>query len=125
MAFTVVTFDLENYDTHRMHDTTTNTGRLTVPFSGIYRIWTHTDWDNAVFPRLAQRFRLNGVTYIDSAETFTAASPPFTAMPLYGEYSFTKGDYVELLVAHNHASASQNLNANNLTAFGMSYLRPK
>src|SRR5262249_859704 len=61
---TVITWDVEDYDTSNYHSTVTNTSRMTAPLTGVYDILASLDWSAAGF--IDCRLRVNGTTFISN-----------------------------------------------------------
>lgn len=105
---TVLTFDSERYDNDAIHDTVTNSGRLTCKTAGRYSITGHVDWAaNGTGHRVCS-IRLNGTTNIASDGKPASAASTRHAVPAL--YSLAVNDYVELLVFQDTGGAL-NVNA--------------
>lgn len=115
---TVFTFDSERYDTDSIHDTGSNTSRLTCNTGGKYLIVGNVRWDtNATGIRFI-RILLNGVTYI--AETrFDAAGNHGGSWPttqvVTTVYALSATDYVELEGYQSSGGALNALAVGNLS----------
>jgi len=100
---TTLTFNQERYDTDAMHDTTSNTSRITITSgagAGKYLIGGCFEFAaNATGIRLVL-INLNGTTTIANI-TQNAASSFGTVICLTTAYSFSVDDYVELQVFQN------------------------
>jgi len=94
---TVVLFTDEDHDTDTMHSTVTDTGRLTAPTAGKYRISGAVAFDvNATGSRIL-KLRKNGTTVYDADEKPASASFfPYTRIAT--TVALAAGDYVELVV---------------------------
>lgn len=109
-TLTVVTFTTEDHDTHNLHSTVTNTGRVTVDrdgiweFSGVATLAGQTDYtgNDAVF-------RINGSTMVAGATryAFAVASAGNSThdMPVSCQVDLNNGDYVELMVRHDRTGS--------------------
>lgn len=100
-TLTALTFNSERYDTDTIHDTSTNSGRLTCNTAGKYLIAGHVQWgDNATGFRLIA-IRLGGTTYLaihnQMATTFNATDNA-TYQSISTVYELAVGNYVELVV---------------------------
>lgn len=101
---TILTFNSERYDTLSIHSTSSNTGRLTIPFAGKWCIGAAVDWDANATGYRSSLVRKNGSTVL-TANTHPAASGADTNQPLNTEDLFAAGDYVEIVVAQNSGGA--------------------
>jgi hypothetical protein len=119
---TSLTFNTERFDTDTMHDTSTNTGRITIKTAGTYLVGFHgriaaaTDYVASYF-----LLRVNGTTVIASqglGNWGTGATPLlFSVVTLY---AFSVNDYVEVRgYQDNSANAARNVlfNANDSPEF--------
>jgi len=117
---TVLTFDVETFDTDGYHSTVTNTGRLTVPAgkAGYYNIYFAIQWD------------VNATGEREVSIYYNGTSTGICGMVVYGDaeaypfcvgsttYYLAEGDFVQLLGYQNRGGA---LNATNSPriSFGM------
>lgn len=103
-AFTALTFDSERYDTDGLHDTSTNTSRLTCTRGGIYLITAHVVFAANTAGVRYVNIRLNGTT--DIASHGGSASNAFeTAYSVSTIYQLAVGDYVEVRVFQSSGGA--------------------
>ena len=104
-----LTFNSERYDTDTMHDTATNTGRITIKTAGLYVVFALVEFaSNATGYRQAY-IRLNGTTVI-AAQSGPAATSLGTELNPTCIYKFAVNDYIEVLVAQLSGGAL-NVNA--------------
>lgn len=99
-AFTAVTFDSEDFDTSSMHDTSSNTSRITIPSTGFYLFggsvhWTSGGDGSTAFPLLY--VRSGGSTPRTSADGQFQIVGPLVQSVSGGAY-LTANDYIELVV---------------------------
>ena len=117
----VVTFPsgsaTEDFDTDSYHDMSTNTGRLTAPYDAYYLMSCSAEFGTGTGFREA-KIRLNGTTVIASERVERASGGSSTSMGTSTPYFLEAGDYVELLVRHDHTS-SLNINAGENTFLSM------
>jgi len=94
-----LTFNSETYDTDTIHDTSTNTGRLTCKTAGIYLIVGSVRWEaNATGERLV-KIDLGGVGSIGYVQNQAVASAgETTAQIVTTIYNLAVNQYVELAV---------------------------
>ncbi len=105
---TALTFNSERNDTDSIHDTTTNTNRLTCNTAGRYVIAGTVEFGgNATGLRLII-IRINGTTEI--ARQFLAANAGTQSMSVSTLYTLAVTDYVEL-VAYQSSGGALNVNA--------------
>lgn len=95
---TVVTFDLENYDTDTYHDNSTNNSRLTVPSTGYYRITASAP--TATNTAFRASLRVDGTTTIQATGGGNAGASADNGPLITTDYYLTAGQYVEFLVAY-------------------------
>lgn len=98
-VWTLVTFNLERYDTDAMHSTSTNTSRITVPANGagIYRIGANVNLSATGARTTGARILLNGTTVIASQVHQSYTTPAINVEHnLSCDYSLNVGDYVEV-----------------------------
>lgn len=94
-TLTVVTFDTESYDTDTMHDTSTNTWRVTFTHAWKYHIsWVfNTDANVGCYWWI----RLNWSTYIFKAWVGNVWLNTWNGFTIWFDYVFSASDYIELL----------------------------
>lgn len=92
-----VTFNSERYDTATMHDTVSNTSRITVPVDGLYLITGHIEFAaNATGVRGIQ-ILFNGTgTSVAGAYYPTTGGIVGTGLSIATVYKFAATNYVEL-----------------------------
>lgn len=101
-----LTFNTERFDSGSLHSTSSNTGRLTAPVTGLYMAGAHVSFaSNATGIRLL-RVRLNGSTVIGT-QLMPAVSGDSTVVSVSTLYQLTAGDYVE---AQAYQTSGGNLN---------------
>jgi hypothetical protein len=106
---TAVAFDTEDWDTDNYHDPVTNTSRLTIPFTGKYRITAQVALlDSAAGSERTGFLYKNGTTILELTRLGPRTSSTF---PVGGEFALAAGDYVELMIFQDSGSA-QNTNTN-------------
>lgn len=100
-TLTALTFNSERYDNDTIHDTSSNSGRLTCNTAGKYLIAGHIQWgDDATGFRLIA-IRLNGTTYIgihSHPAVANNATDNATYQSVSTIYDLSVGNYVELVV---------------------------
>lgn len=102
---TVLTFNSERFDNDNIHDTSTNTSRLTCQTPGIYLITACVRFAaNATGQRQAY-IRLNGSTIIAICTTNNTGASIATDIALATIYSLSATNYVELCVYQNSGAA--------------------
>lgn len=94
-TITTLSFDSESYDPWAMHDTSTNTSRLTVTEPGVYLIGGHLEWASDATNIRGIYIRLNGSTVLGYVIA-NAVNGFATVLNVVTEYQLTTGDYVEL-----------------------------
>jgi len=113
-SWTNMLFATEQYDTSGMHDTTTNTGRLTVPAGegGLYLIQATANLaQSGNAGGIVLQVRKNGAastapTLQDSSSLFTSLTANFTpSCSVSGLVRLAAADYLELYVAQNSSAA--------------------
>lgn len=63
-TITVVSYGDEEFDSHTLHDNSTNNSRITVPIAGKYAFWAIDFWDNRTDTGYCGcRYREGGATY--------------------------------------------------------------
>lgn len=97
-SYQALTFNSERVDVGAMHDTSTNTGRLTVPTGGggFYAVGGCIEFDGNGTGRRGIQIRLNGATVIAREETGNAGANDH-AITIHTVYQLAAGDYVELM----------------------------
>lgn len=102
---TALTFDSEQFDTHTMHSTSSNTSRITVPSAGKYILMAQVVFDINSTGRRLFNFRKNGSDLFGSLDEKQTVST--------GGYTVCKGllivdaaanDYFECVVYHTKGS---------------------
>lgn len=97
-TLTVVTFDVESYDTDGYHDNVTNNSRLTVPTTGYYRITGSAPTASNTAARA--QIRVDGSTVIAATGVGNSGASTDNGPVLTTDYYLTAGQYVEFLVAY-------------------------
>jgi hypothetical protein len=99
-TITAVTLPAEDYDTDAIHDTSTNTSRLTCKTAGWYVISGYAQWNSGATggARRVGTIRLNGTTNLDLAEQGAPAAGTFPGHAIGAQYYLAVNDYVELVV---------------------------
>jgi hypothetical protein len=105
-----LTFNSERHDNANLHDTVTNTSRLTAPVAGVYDISGHIDFAaNATGARAAQ-IRVNGTTIIANKNEMARTDGNAHTISIQTQYKLAAGDYVELL-SNQFSGGALNINA--------------
>lgn len=96
--YQALTFDSERVDVGPMHDTSSNTGRLTVPAGGdgFYTIGGQIEFASNSTGRRGIQIRLNGSTIIAREESANLGANDHTCT-VSTVYQLAAGDYVELM----------------------------
>lgn len=94
---TVITWDLEHYDTNTFHDNSTNNSRITIPSgkAGKYLIQVTLNWNSNATSYREARIRLNGSTLL-AYSPIQAASSGGVANTLNVVKSLSVADYIEI-----------------------------
>lgn len=113
---TPLVFNSERFDTDTMHDTVTNTGRITFKTAGLYIVTLTFAYANAAdYLSASAKIRLNGATEL--VETFggtqTDANDHYF-VNVTTLYKFAVNDYVEALAWQNNTANT----ARNVVAAG-------
>ena len=119
---TILTLNSERFDTDAMHNTSTNTSRLTCVTAGVYLIHGHVRFaSNNTGHRIAG-IRLNGSTQIANQKT-EAVQGTTTVLSVATVYKLSVADYVEL-TAYQSSGGALNVEAEgNLSPeFGMTWI---
>jgi len=94
-----LTFDTERYDDNSFHSTSVNTSRFTIPVTRRYRVGGSVRFASNATGLRQVYARVNGSTII-ALMTLNANATSVTDIVLGDvEWSFTAGDYVELVCA--------------------------
>ena len=113
VSATVITLDSERFDTDNIHDTSSNTSRLTCKTAGKYLIAATIQWAADADGERLINIKLDGTTMIGRVRhsaNSDAASP--TVQNLAIIYDLSVNQYVEVWVYHNEGAA---LNVENET----------
>lgn len=116
-TWVALTFNSERWDTNTMHDTVTNTGRITIVTAGLYILTGHAEFAaNATGMRGLQLLRNTDADGI--AQIYYQAAPVSTgtAVSLSTVWKFVAGDYVQLRAFQNSGGAL-NVNTNPANTF--------
>lgn len=100
-SLTKLTFNSETYDTNSIHDTGSNTGRLTCNTTGYYVITSNVEFDNNVTGRRLVDIILNNTTVIARAQQNAVAGAGNNQMLVTTTYHLVATDYVETEVLQN------------------------
>ncbi len=94
-----LSFDSERWDTAKIHERSTNPGRLKAPVAGKYYIFANTTWESPIGSGVrGLRLQLNGKTVIAEQMVPNPALPFRTSMSVSTLYALSAGDYVEVQV---------------------------
>lgn len=114
-----LTWDTESYDTDSYHSTSSNTSRITVPFSGKYLFFCDVLWDTNTTGRRIAFFQKNGSVATSSVDTRGAVSS--TEQVIATVLDLVAGDYVEL-IAFQDSGANRTISSTR-TNFGCTFLQ--
>lgn len=103
-TLTNLTFNTERWDTDTIHDTTTNTGRLTCKTAGIYIVTGHVSFAANATGIRDVRILHNGTTTYATTRADAAASGK-TNMTISSILSLAVNDYVELVAYQSSGGA--------------------
>lgn len=123
-TWTAVTFNSERYDNDAIHDTGSNTSRLTCKTAGVYAIFATIQTDSAIGRYAALRFLLNGTTTIGSTSSFYQHNSVDASnlMALTTHYKLAVNDYIEVHVWVENSSLNAVAFGNTSPEFGMTYV---
>lgn len=108
---TTLTFNTERYDTDSMHDTGSNTSRITFTTAGKYEVGFCLSWSFHAIGFRQVKILLNGTTIIGLfVVPAVTTGTQITVQMANTIYNFSASDYVELLV-YQDSSATLNINA--------------
>lgn len=99
-TLTYLTFDSERFDNCGAHSTSSNTGRLTVPTTGLYTIGAMVDFNLDADGYREVVFRANGTTIFARKRIPTVLASVGTVLTLEVPYRLAAGEYVECGVKH-------------------------
>jgi hypothetical protein len=112
---TAITFNSERYDTDGMHNTASDTSRITVNTAGLYLITAHMAFGNNTTNDRACIIRLNGVTEIADDFRRTLAGGDWVIFSIALTYKFVVGDFVEMIAWQNSGVALDVQASGNMT----------
>ena len=102
-SYALLTFDVEKFDTHEMHDNSIDNSRITIPVDGKYLVVGSCSYaSNATGYREAQ-LTVNGVAIRTTRQN--AVSGVETEFTVEIVRDFTAGQYIQLLVRQNSGGA--------------------
>ena len=99
-AEATLTFDTERYDSGDLHSTSSNTGRLTAPITGLYSVGANVRFASNATGQRQVALRINGTTFI-AYVLVQAANGDATFLNVSTDYQLTAGDYVEVRAYQN------------------------
>lgn len=104
-------FDTERYDTNTMHDTSTNTGRITIKTAGIYIVTFRGRFAAAAdYSQCYAILKLNGATTIDQDLITPTTFNTNPSLRIATQYKFAVNDYIEVIgYQDNTANAARNM----------------
>lgn len=94
-------YNTEDYDTDTIHDTGSNTERLTCRTAGKYWIYASIAWSAHASGRRYCDLYLNNTTDIARSSVPTVGGSDQTEMHVATEYELDVGDYIEVRVFQN------------------------
>ena len=104
-TITAVTFDSESYDTSSIHDTGSNTSRLTASATGYWRLTGGTTWDSNTTNLRYLWWRIDGTTEVDGGMVTGSPAATSLAQITTVTLSLTSGQYVELIAYQTSGGA--------------------
>ncbi len=104
-AMTAISFDSEIYDTDTIHDTSTNTGRLTCKTAGVYLIVANIAFAAHNTGQRLLNIKHNGTTVLAEHAQPASNDGTATSMSLATIYPLEMNDYVELFVRQKSGGA--------------------
>lgn len=108
-ANVALTFDSERFDTDTIHDTGSNTSRLTCKTAGKYAITGHAEFAASTAGNARYlSIRLNGATFIGAQGSPPIAGGNSVLLTVTGMYDLAVNDYVEL-IAYQDTGGSLNV----------------
>lgn len=110
---TALTFNTERYDTDTMHDTVTNTGRITFTTAGLYIVGAHVQWATNGTGERWMQIKKNGTDQIDFVSGTGAGITNDVGQTICVVEKFAAADYIQVFVAQ---STGGNLNVQASTA---------
>ena len=102
---TALTFDTEAYDTDTIHDTGSNTSRMTCNTAGTYSIKGHFTFSASDTGYRRLYFYLNNATVIADAKISADTGGTTVIITLSTEYELAATDYVEAFVVQTSGDA--------------------
>ena len=103
---TNLTFNTERYDTDTIHDTSTNTGRLTCKTAGKYLIIANIQWAGVgLDTRRSVGIYLGGATYIGRVDTTSSIAEHEEIQSVSTIYDLAVDDFVEVRVYQTSGQA--------------------
>lgn len=123
---TQLTFDTELFDTDNMHDTVTNTGRITVKTPGIYVITANINWNTSSVGSRTIRLKVNGTSFIAIQEAKAEDEAVLgNGQVVTSIWQANVGDYFEVWVRQNSGGALSIQNgADHGISFGAVLVKP-
>jgi hypothetical protein len=118
-------FNQERFDTDTIHDTSTNTGRLTCKTAGLYLVTASIEWANGGGNTRSVGIRKNGTTTIVLDVRGPTPGIFGTEQTITTLAQLAVNDYLEVVVFHD-AAGNLNVNYSDPTSpeFGMAWLMP-
>ncbi len=104
-AATALTFNTERRDDGTLHDTGSNTDRLTAPVTGWYVVFGNVEFASNVTGFRTLSFRVNATPDVYGAEQAAAVSGGETIVGSCCLVHLTAGDYVRMFVFQNSGGA--------------------
>lgn len=101
---TAITADSENYDTDGMHDSVSNTTRITVNTPGRYLFSTCVRFGSGSTGFRQVQFRVNGSTFHNVGLIPAPTGPSGGVISGSRTLVLTQGDYVEVVAQHSQGS---------------------
>lgn len=96
-AATAIPLDTEAYDPYGMHDTVTNTTRITIPAAGLYAIGGALNFNNFGAGTRYAEVRKNGTTALTAAAATDSTGTIDPWLNFSDIHNFAAGDYIEVV----------------------------
>lgn len=126
-GFATLNFNSEHKDTDNMHDTGSNTSRITIKYPGSYMLSVHVVFDVNGTGRRIVAIKKNGADFSgNSSEVMVNTNGGYTMFDYNRSFDFVVGDYLEVQVYHTKGSNLDVLGAasgdNQTTFFQLTWL---
>lgn len=117
-TLTDLTWETDDYDFWGMHDTSSNTDRITLPFDGLYVCFAGLQWESDATGKRDALFQINNAVSFGRDMRLTVGAGTTTCMMISSFIPGDAGEYIRVQAVHGAAGALDVQSSTRNTYFG-------